>query len=276
VRTVTDGGMTIGRFGRRTGLTPKALRHYDATGVLHPAAVDPDTGYRSYAPEQVAAGRLIRRLRDLDVPLDVVREVLKAQAAGDDVFARSSLGAHLRTVDAALFRYQRIAHRLRMMLEAEEVFEMQMNEMVEVEERRQLAKDLFNETWSLLETPDRTPAQELRMLHMAHASRFHWGEVGTAENVCVGEWQVARVYTVLGRVEPALFHAERCMDVCRAERFDDWKLAYAHEALARAHRLAGDEAAYREHLARAEAILATITDPEERELLEGDLATLRP
>jgi DNA-binding transcriptional MerR regulator len=268
--------MTIGRFGRLTGLTPKAVRHYDATGVLHPAAVDPDTGYRSYALEQVAAGRLIRRLRALDVPLDVVREVLKAQAAGDEELARSALAAHVRNVDAALFRHQRIAHRLRMLLEAEEVFEVQTNEMVEVEERRQLAKDLFNETWSLLETPNRTPEQDLRMLHMAHASRFHWGEVGAAENVSVGEWQVSRVYTVLDRIEPALFHAGRCMDVCRAEGFDDWKLAYAHEALARAHRLAGDEAAYREHLAAAEAILAGITDPEERELLEGDLATLRP
>jgi hypothetical protein len=152
---------------------------------------------------------------------------------------------------------------------------MPTNEMLGAEEQRTLAKDLFNGTWALLDTKDRTPEQDLRMLHMAHASRYHWGEVGTAENVCVGEWQVSRVYTVLGRVEPALFHAERCLDICRAERFEDWKLAYAHEALARAHRLAGDDAKYREHLTAAECILETITDPEDRELLEADLATLR-
>jgi hypothetical protein len=151
----------------------------------------------------------------------------------------------------------------------------QTNEVAEADAQRALAKDLFNGTWALLETRDRTPEQDLRMLHMAHASRYHWGEAGTAENVCVGEWQLSRVYTVLGRVEPALFHAERCMDVCGDEGFEDWKLAYAHEALARVHRLAGDDAAYREHLAEAERILETITDAEERELLEGDLQTLR-
>ena len=39
--------MTIGRFARITGLTVKALRHYDEVGLLRPAAVDPETGYRS-------------------------------------------------------------------------------------------------------------------------------------------------------------------------------------------------------------------------------------
>ena len=46
--------MQIGRFAHLTGLTVKALRHYDQIGLLRPAAVDPDTGYRTYAPEQVA------------------------------------------------------------------------------------------------------------------------------------------------------------------------------------------------------------------------------
>lgn len=145
----------------------------------------------------------------------------------------------------------------------------------QADEVRELAKGLFNETWALLEKQGRTPDEDLQMLHMAHASRFHWGQVGTAENRCIGEWQVSRVYAVLARAEPALFHAERCMDLCRREGFEGWKLAYAHEALARAHRLAGDLDSYRHHLRRGEEILGTITDPEERELLEADLTTLR-
>ena len=48
----TEQLMPIGRFARLTGLTVKALRHYDEVGLLRPAAVDPDTGYRSYAPDQ--------------------------------------------------------------------------------------------------------------------------------------------------------------------------------------------------------------------------------
>ena len=67
--------LTIGNFSRVTGLTPKALRHYDAVGVLPPAEIA-DNGYRLYDRAQVETGRLIRRLRDLDVPLEEVRAIL--------------------------------------------------------------------------------------------------------------------------------------------------------------------------------------------------------
>jgi len=49
--------LTIGQFARACGLTAKALRHYDATGLLPPAFVDPGTGYRRYSEDQVEAAR---------------------------------------------------------------------------------------------------------------------------------------------------------------------------------------------------------------------------
>ncbi|MBA3365103.1 MAG: hypothetical protein H0U03_04865, partial [Actinobacteria bacterium] len=61
-------------------------------------------------------------------------------------------------------------------------------------ERRQLAVDLFNFVWTLLEKADRTGEEDDTMLHAAHASRFHWGEVGAPVNLARGEWQVSRVY----------------------------------------------------------------------------------
>ena len=61
--------MTIGRFARITGLTVKALRHYDDVGLLRPAAVDPETGYRSYSSGQVRSAERIRMLRRLELPL---------------------------------------------------------------------------------------------------------------------------------------------------------------------------------------------------------------
>ena len=64
--------MSIGRFARLSGLTVKALRHYDELGLLRPAAVDPDTGYRSYSSAQLARAEAIRLLRRLEVPLDDV------------------------------------------------------------------------------------------------------------------------------------------------------------------------------------------------------------
>ena len=82
--------------------------------------------------------------------------------------------------------------------------------------RRKLAADLFNHTWTLLEKPDRTPAEDDEMIHSAHASRFHWGEVGEPFNLARGEWQCSRVYAVLGRAEPALWHARRCLAINEA------------------------------------------------------------
>ncbi len=49
--------------------------------------------------------------------------------------------------------------------------------------RRTLAVELFNHVWTLLEKPDRTSAQDDEMLHAAHASRYHWGEIGESVNL---------------------------------------------------------------------------------------------
>jgi tetratricopeptide (TPR) repeat protein len=144
------------------------------------------------------------------------------------------------------------------------------------EQRRQLAVDLFNHAWTLMRLPQRTPEQDDELIHAAHASRHHWGEVGTAANLARGEWQVARVYSILGRAEPALHHARRCLAYCEQnpEAVEDWDLAFAYEALARAHLVAGDadEAARCE--ARARELGEKIADPEDRELLEKDLTAL--
>ena len=74
--------MSIGRFARLTGLTVKALRHYDEVGLLRPAAVDPDTGYRSYASAQVRRAETIRKLRRLEFPLDDVFTLLETDDPG--------------------------------------------------------------------------------------------------------------------------------------------------------------------------------------------------
>lgn len=70
--------MTIGAFSHRSMLSPKALRLYERQGLLVPAEVDPDNGYRHYRERQVADARLIARLRKLDMPLATVAEVMAA------------------------------------------------------------------------------------------------------------------------------------------------------------------------------------------------------
>ena len=139
-------------------------------------------------------------------------------------------------------------------------------------EIRELAVRLFNGVWELLERPERTSAEDERMVHMAHASRFHWEEVGTAVNIARGEWQCSRVYAVIGRAEPALHHARRALQVCRDNGFGDFDLGYAYEALARAHAVAGDADQAREWLARARTV--EVAEDDDRELLAADLDTI--
>jgi DNA-binding transcriptional MerR regulator len=68
--------LTIGEFGRRSGLSIKALRIYDVSGLLPPAGVDPVSGYRRYTVDQLDRARRISLLRRLDMPLAVVAELL--------------------------------------------------------------------------------------------------------------------------------------------------------------------------------------------------------
>jgi DNA polymerase III subunit beta len=73
--------LSIGRFARLTGLTVKTLRHYDAEGLLSPARVDEWTGYRYYAAGQARDAIAIRRLRELEPPLDEIAAVLHTDPA---------------------------------------------------------------------------------------------------------------------------------------------------------------------------------------------------
>jgi PPM family protein phosphatase len=67
--------MTIGEFAREAGLTAKALRLYDEMGLIEPADVDPDTGYRYYGPDQLERARLVAALRLVGMPLARIRQI---------------------------------------------------------------------------------------------------------------------------------------------------------------------------------------------------------
>ena len=60
--------------------------------------------------------------------------------------------------------------------------------LTEAEWHRKQAVDLFNFTWTLIDKPDRTPDDDDLMIHAAHASRYHWGVVGTPTNYLRGDW----------------------------------------------------------------------------------------
>lgn len=105
--------LSIGAFSRMTFLTVKALRHYHDEGLLEPATVDAHSGYRYYRPEQVLTARLIRRLRELDLPVDQVRAAL---AAPDEASRNEVIVAHLERMSRQLEQTRETVESLRRML----------------------------------------------------------------------------------------------------------------------------------------------------------------
>jgi DNA-binding transcriptional MerR regulator len=105
--------LSIGDFSRATQLSIKTLRHYHRLRLLAPSDVDPDTGYRRYTTDQIPSAQVIRRFRDLDMPLDQIRAVLEAP----DLRARNRLiSAHLTRLEHELARTQDAVASLRDLL----------------------------------------------------------------------------------------------------------------------------------------------------------------
>jgi DNA-binding transcriptional MerR regulator len=108
------GPLTIGDFSRATFLSVKTLRHYHRVGLLEPSFVDPVTGYRRYTSDQIPIAQVIRRFRDLDMPLGDIDSVLRAP----DPTARSQLiAAHMTRLERSLAQTQRAVASLRDLLE---------------------------------------------------------------------------------------------------------------------------------------------------------------
>lgn len=106
--------ISIGDFAKMTHLSVKALRHYHDVGLLGPAAIDPASGYRFYEPGQIVTAQVIRRFRDLGMPLDDIRALL----AAPDVAGRSEvIVAHLERMEAQLSQTQATVASLRSLLE---------------------------------------------------------------------------------------------------------------------------------------------------------------
>jgi hypothetical protein len=212
-------------------------------------------------------------LRELEVPLGEIREVL---SSGDPATQASRLAAHRARVEAKTHRLQRVLHHVSQVVERKEPIVSRPPAPPQLDKaiRRALAAGLFNYTWALLETANRTAEQDDEMIHSAHASRYHWGEIGQAANLARGEWQCSRVYATLGRGEAALWHARRCLEIIQATGTGDWDLAAAYEAMSRASAVAGQPDAAAEWKTKAIAASVAIVEPEERQIIEGDIATL--
>jgi DNA-binding transcriptional MerR regulator len=105
--------LSIGDFARATNLSIKTLRFYHESGILEPVEIDPNSGYRRYSTAQIPTAQVIRRFRDLDMPLEEIRAVLAAPS----IETRGELiAAHLRRLQDGIERTQAIVASLQDLL----------------------------------------------------------------------------------------------------------------------------------------------------------------
>jgi hypothetical protein len=141
------------------------------------------------------------------------------------------------------------------------------------EAHRHFGKTTNGRVWELLEKEDRSKDEDDEMVAAAYTSYYHWSQVGTAVNLQRGHWMISRVFMVLEQSEPALVHAQRCMELTEAhpDLMEDFDVAFAHEALAHAYALCGETSKARKLYSRAVKLGEQIADEEDRSIFMGDL-----
>jgi hypothetical protein len=137
------------------------------------------------------------------------------------------------------------------------------------------AKSLFNRTWELMEKKDRTTEEDMEMIHSAHASSYHWSQIGKPINFQRGEWQVSRVYAVLKQPLASLYHAERCLEITKENDIEGIDLAFAYEAMARAYSIAGNKNEMEIYIKLAKDAADQIKDEEDRKYALNEIASIK-
>lgn len=139
---------------------------------------------------------------------------------------------------------------------------------------RTFAPGLFNKTWEYLTKEDLTAEEADEMLHIAHASRYHWSKIGKSVNLARGEWLLARAYSVAKRPTEALYWAEKCRARCEGDDLSAFDCAASAEAVARAHAVGGNTDEARAWREKAVVSATKITESEDKKIFDEDLASL--
>ncbi|MEM7096241.1 MAG: hypothetical protein AAF567_24760 [Actinomycetota bacterium] len=146
-----------------------------------------------------------------------------------------------------------------------------------VARHRRFAVGLNNAAWAVLDDqllgPDSSLEDRESFLYSTIASTYHWIQIGNAANRARGEYLISRAASLIGRADLAVAHGDRCIELCESNPgvVEDWDLAFAYEAKARALAAAGaaDDAATAR--AQAERLAAAIADDDDRAIVEGEL-----
>ncbi len=139
---------------------------------------------------------------------------------------------------------------------------------------KKFAVEAFNNTWNYIEKENRTEDDDMKMINLAHASRYHWGFVGQALHFERGEWLIAKVYSELKVFDRALYHSKKCLSICIENDILDFDIAFAYEGLARSYKLMNDEEKFKTNFDLAMKVSEDIADQEDKEYFLSELKKL--
>ena len=146
---------------------------------------------------------------------------------------------------------------------------------ITLEQHKQFAIELFNSTWDMIEKTDRSDYDDVRMIHMAHTSLYHWSYVGEAVNMIRGEWQISRVYCCVGLLESAQYHANKSLSICLNNGIGEIDLAFAYEAFTRISVLKQDAEDFNKYQALAYEAAKQIVSLSNRDYFISELEKLQ-
>jgi hypothetical protein len=139
---------------------------------------------------------------------------------------------------------------------------------------RELATQLFNRCWELLEST-RNPDDDVELLTAAFSSRFHWLSVGATEQWIVSDWMVARAAAATGDAGLSVRFAERAHAAAQENEVPDWLVASTAEGVARAYAASGDVEAFNNWSALAARLVDVIADPDDKTLIASQLSEIQ-
>lgn len=150
--------------------------------------------------------------------------------------------------------------------------------MIDHPDHRRIGAELNNALWGRIAegslTPELPDPVRQELLYAAYASTYHWIQAGNTANRARGEHLISRVAVALGYHHRAVTHANRCLELVEAnpDVTEDWDLAFAHEAVARAAAANGRSEDAEHHRRLAVELTARIGDDGDRGVLEAELA----
>ena len=145
-----------------------------------------------------------------------------------------------------------------------------------LEEHKKLGINYFNKTWDYIDKVDRSLEDNLKMIHFAHASRFHWEMSGAPVlNIVRGDWQVSRVYALLNMGDSAFLHANACYKKTIRNKIGDFDLVFAYEAMAHAYKILNDLDNMNKYLELGYRALDQVEQDEDKEYCKSELDNIK-